>query len=109
MQIVFLQRRREMVAKDLRSTWQTIPEQYYPRGTVCAWMGNTEDVAEAHYVQELREFRMQAASNPTTVVNAQGVVDSPPDKKRGQVVQKVAQSSQELAGIGRNRQERRPN
>lgn len=60
------------IFQNLRSTRQTILEQHYPRGTVCAWMGNTGDVAEAHYIQELKEFRAKAASEFTTPVNLRG-------------------------------------
>ncbi len=38
------------IFQNLRSTRQTTLEQFYPRGTVCAWIGNTEDIAESHYV-----------------------------------------------------------
>ncbi|MCA9049655.1 MAG: site-specific integrase [Planctomycetaceae bacterium] len=53
------------IFQNLRSTRQTILEQFYPRGTACQWMGNTEDVAEAHYVQEIKDFRKHAAETPT--------------------------------------------
>ena len=54
------------IFQNLRSTRQTILEQFYPRGTVCQWMGNTEDVAEGHYIQEMKEFRQQAGRTATT-------------------------------------------
>ncbi|MEO2017805.1 MAG: hypothetical protein ABGZ53_25920, partial [Fuerstiella sp.] len=69
------------IFQNLRSTRQTTLEQFYPRGTVCAWMGNTEDIAEAHYVQELEEFRIEAAKTPTTDVGCGVELKLHPDKK----------------------------
>lgn len=78
------------IFQNLRSTRQTILERFYPRGTVCAWMGNTEDIAEAHYVQEMAEFRRQAADIPTTNAT-QGEFNSLPDKNSPNVAQNPAQ------------------
>ena len=64
-------------------------------------MGNTEDVAEAHYIQEQKEFREVAAMKPTTETEVtaehQGDTKSTTDKKRQKVVQNVVQKSEELA------------
>lgn len=83
------------IFQNLRSTRQTILEQHYPRGTVCAWMGNTDDIAEAHYVQEQKEFRQQAALKPTTDVSSQGDSVDTTDTKREKVVQNPVQKSTE--------------
>lgn len=51
--------------QNMRSTRQTTLEAKFPRGTDCQWMGNTEAVAEQHYVQEMESFRLTAASERT--------------------------------------------
>lgn len=89
------------IFQNLRSTRQTILEQFYPRGTVCEWMGNTEDVAEAHYIQEQKEFRQVAAMKATTETeiahDSQGDSRCTTDTKREKVVQNVVQKTKELA------------
>ena len=89
------------IFQNLRSTRQTILEQFYPRGTVCEWMGNTEDVAEAHYIQEQKEFRKTAALRATTETkiadNSQGELEDTTDKKRQKVVQNPVQKMTEVA------------
>ncbi|MEZ6125382.1 MAG: hypothetical protein R3C49_19720 [Planctomycetaceae bacterium] len=44
-------------------------------------MGNTEDVAEAHYVQEIKDFRKQAAETPTTEPQPTGESETNTDTK----------------------------
>lgn len=87
------------IFQNLRSTRQTILEQFYPRGTVCEWMGNTEDVAEAHYIQEQKEFRKVAALKATTETRVtdspQGDLEDTTDKKPKKVVQNPVQKSEE--------------
>lgn len=89
------------IFQNLRSTRQTTLERFYPRGTVCAWMGNTEDVAEAHYVQEMEEFRKQAAETPTMEIRSTEDGESHPHKNGQIVAQKVAQSPPEKGRTGR--------
>ena len=86
------------IFQNLRSTRQTTLEQFYPRGTVCAWMGNTEDVAEAHYVQELREFRKQASEQPTTATTLNSESVHYPGKKQPNPTRK----GQEVGRTGAN-------
>ena len=92
-------KRSPMIFQNLRSTRQTILEQFYPRKTVCEWMGNTEDVAENHYVQEQKEFRKIAAQKTTTetVITevTQGDSRDTTDKKRQKVVQNPVQKFKE--------------
>jgi integrase len=52
---------------NLRATRQTELEQIYPSYVVCAWMGNNEKTARAHYLQvtdEHFEQAIKAAQNP---------------------------------------------
>lgn len=71
------------IFQNLRSTRQTILEQLYPRGTVCEWMGNTEDVAEAHYIQEQKEFRKAAAKKVTTETTIDDNTQGHPETNTG--------------------------
>ena len=84
------------IFQNLRSTRETILEQFYPRGTVCEWMGNTEDVAEDHYIQEMKEFRAKAASEFTTDTKVGRRHN--PDSKQGRVSQWVPQNTSEKGG-----------
>lgn len=93
------------IFQNQRSTRQTILEQFYPRGTVCEWMSNTGDVAEAHYIQEQKEFRQTAALKATTETkiepSTQGDSPDTTDTKTEKVVQNPVQKIEEL---GRTRQ-----
>ena len=90
------------IFQNLRSTRQTILEQFYPRGTVCEWMGNTADVAEGHYIQEMKEFRQQAA-NMTTTDTREGDRHTT-DKNPAKVPQKVPHKGPQ--GVGRDAKRR---
>jgi integrase len=46
---------------NLRASCQTDLEQSFPSYVVCAWMGNSESVAKAHYLQVLPEHFTEAA------------------------------------------------
>ncbi len=83
------------IFQNLRSTRQTILEKFYPRGTICAWMGNTEDIAEAHYVQEMEEFRASAAQTPTTEVGHRVGAVHYPDTNSVEATRKTTQHLQE--------------
>lgn len=62
-------------------------------------MGNTQDIAEAYYIQEMEQFRATAAQNPTT--GTKGDVCKAPDKKRQKVVHDSVQQRKEMDGTGR--------
>jgi integrase len=53
---------------NLRASRQTELEERFPRKTVCEWMGNSESVADRHYLQVLDEHfdRAVVGENPTT-------------------------------------------
>ena len=53
---------------NLRASRQTELEERFPRKTVCEWMGNSESVADRHYLQVLDEHfdRAVVSENPTT-------------------------------------------
>ena len=52
------------VFHNLRSSRQTELEESFPRHTVCAWMGNSETVADRHYLQVLeRHFETATMDN----------------------------------------------
>jgi len=64
-------------------------------------MGNTEDVAEAHYVQELREFRKQASEQPTTATTLNPESVHYPDKKQPNPTRNPTRKGQEVGERGR--------
>lgn len=47
--------------QNLRSTRQTELEESFPSHVVCAWLGNSEDVARAHYLQVTDDHFARAA------------------------------------------------
>jgi integrase len=49
------------VFHNLRSSRQTELEERFPRKTVCEWMGNSEQIADQHYLQ-VREEHFDIAS-----------------------------------------------
>lgn len=89
------------IFQNLRSTRQTILEQFYPRGTVCEWMGNTDDVAESHYIQEMKEFRSKAATELTTDTRVAAVAH--PTTESRTVSQWASQKPSEMGGTGQNK------
>lgn len=52
---------RPKLLQNLRSTRQTELTETYPQHVVCAWLGNTEKVAEGHYLQVTQEHFEPAA------------------------------------------------
>ncbi len=52
---------RPRVFHNIRSSRQTELEERYPRKTVCEWMGNSEQVADQHYLQVRVEHFKKAA------------------------------------------------
>ena len=75
---------------NLRSTRQTELEETYPSHVVCAWLGNSEKVARAHYLQltddhfaqavagEKESGRMKAARIPALHTSARAVTGAKP-------------------------------
>lgn len=55
---------------NLRSTRQTELGEQFPAHVVCAWMGNTEKIADAHYNQVTDEHFRRAASTEQAAQNA---------------------------------------
>ena len=53
--------------QNIRSSRQTELEERFPRKTVCEWMGNSETVADQHYLQVLDEHYDRAVIGETTV------------------------------------------
>jgi hypothetical protein len=53
---------------NLRASRQTELEESFPRKTVCEWMGNSETVADQHYLQVLEEHydRAVVGEKPAT-------------------------------------------
>jgi integrase len=53
---------------NLRASRQTELEEHFPRKTVCEWMGNSETVADHHYLQVLEEHydRAVVGEKPAT-------------------------------------------
>ena len=52
--------------QNIRSSRQTELEERFPRKTVCCWMGNSETVADQHYLQVLEEHYERAVLPRTT-------------------------------------------
>ena len=52
--------------QNIRSSRQTELEEKFPRKTVCVWMGNSETVADQHYLQVLDEHYERAVLPRTT-------------------------------------------
>ena len=52
---------------NLRASRQTELEERFPRKTVCEWMGNSEAVADQHYLQVLEEHFDQAVVGESPV------------------------------------------
>ena len=90
------------IFQNLRSTRQTILEQFYPRGTVCQWMGNSEDVAEAHYIQEIKDFRKHAAETPTTTTDTRVGDRHTTDSKQEKTTRNPTRKRQETGRTDEN-------
>ena len=58
------------VFHSMRSTRQTELQQRFPSYVVCQWMGNSEKIADAHYLQVLETHFAQALHNPLQQVPA---------------------------------------
>lgn len=54
--------------QNIRSSRQTELEERFPRKTVCEWMGNSETVADQHYLQVLDEHFDRAVIGEAPVV-----------------------------------------
>jgi len=54
--------------QNIRSSRQTELEERFPRKTVCAWMGNSETVADQHYLQVLDEHFDRAVVGESAAV-----------------------------------------
>ena len=52
------------VFHNLRSSRQTELQERFPRKTLCEWMGNSEQVADQHYLQVREEHFEQATRQP---------------------------------------------
>jgi hypothetical protein len=51
--------------QNLRSSRQTELEERFPSHVVCAWLGNSVQVARKHYLQVTEDHFAQALQNPT--------------------------------------------
>jgi integrase len=79
---------------NLRASRQTELEETYPGHVVCAWLGNTEDVAREHYLQ-VTEAHFARAS-------ASGAGDNKSAADVSKAAQKAAQQPPETIGNARN-------
>jgi hypothetical protein len=79
--------------QNLRSTRQTELAERWPQHVVCAWLGNSQKVAQEHYLQVLDEHFEQAseaAQNPAqceAVNGSNGVEDDFGENLEGVVLQ----------------------
>lgn len=56
--------------QNLRSTRQTELAEYFPQHVVCAWIGNSKEVAAKHYLQVTDTHFKKATQYPTQSVSA---------------------------------------
>lgn len=56
----------------LRSTRQTELQETYPRHVVCLWLGNSEPIADKHYLQVTEDHFKKAVQNPVQQAHAIG-------------------------------------
>ena len=66
---------------NLRSTRQTELEESYPSHVVCAWLGNSEKVARANYLQ-LRDSHFEQAATGEVCRAAQKAAQQPSESTR---------------------------
>ena len=55
--------------QNLRSSRQTELEEHFPSHVVCAWMGNSESVAQKHYLQVTAEHYAMGATKTSALQN----------------------------------------
>ena len=67
--------------QNLRSTRQTELAEEFPSHVVCAWMGNSRDVAREHYLQVTDEHFERAAQNAAHPAATASVREEPPKPK----------------------------
>jgi len=71
--------------QNLRATRETELAEVYPMHVVCAWIGNSQNVAAKHYLQVTDEHYASAAQNPAQQAHAEGSLgsqeESPAQKK----------------------------
>ncbi len=63
--------------QNLRSTRQTELAEQFPAHVVCAWIGNSEDVAKLHYLQVTDQHFEKAVQNPVQSMHGTPRQDSP--------------------------------
>lgn len=92
---------------NLRSTRQTELAERYPIHVVCQWLGNSQAVAQEHYLQVTDahfaaaiepEQKVYAAQNPAQLIHESSLTN----QERGKAAQIPAQSGAELSGIEQN-------
>lgn len=59
------------VFHNMRSTRQTELENSFPSHVVCAWLGNSEEIARKHYLQVTDSHFEKAAQNPAQSASAE--------------------------------------
>jgi hypothetical protein len=62
--------------QNLRSTRQTELSELFPAHVVCAWIGNSEDVAKLHYLQVTDQHFEKAVQNPVQSMHGKTRQDS---------------------------------
>lgn len=63
--------------QNLRSTRQTELSESFPAHVVCAWIGNSEDVAKLHYLQVTDQHFEKALQNPVQTLHGTSRQNSP--------------------------------
>lgn len=63
--------------QNLRSTRQTELSERFPAHVVCAWIGNSEDVAKLHYLQVTDAHFQKAVQNPVQTMHEHARQNSP--------------------------------
>jgi len=92
--------------QNLRSSRQTELEEHYPSHVVCSWMGNSESVAQQHYLQVTDDHYSRAAVSETALQNpvqqpavrprkaSQGVFSVRPEDDALQAVATICENTQ---------------
>ena len=94
--------------QNLRSTRQTELEETYPSHVVCAWIGNSQAVAQKHYLQVTDDHFAKAVQNPAQQARAEQclAVNSPddaqekPPENQGDALVSTASHSDQVGDTG---------
>ncbi len=85
--------------QNMRSTRQTELSEHFPAHVVCAWMGNSEDVAKQHYLQ-VTNAHFEAAAALHDPVQEPATIDDNKPQPVSQASSKAYCTDESLGGPG---------